>query len=312
MAEFPDANSGGLDPLGAPTAKCKPPLRRRVRAWAIIVALYAVFLGMAAGAIPLLRSAFKSGVAWDDRLMHLLWAALLLAPLGFVVRYFVRVRLKTGRWRGTPEQRKQERQQRLAKCSVGGAKPVCGTKQSSPVTYVIKWASCSAFDPKCMPWLRGAAWLVLVAYTVAVVGVAAFGVIAIGASFADDNTHTATLLFIALGLAALIWPAMVAWRLVRGLRAGQVGATREELDAARAQRMAYHVRENQKPLRSKLINTAIAGGVYALWWFRVTVHHVQHPHESWVTPAMATPFFLYSIWVQFRKPKTQPQAATEN
>jgi hypothetical protein len=52
--------------------------------------------------------------------------------------------------------------------------------------------------------------------------------------------------------------------------------------------------------------------VYALWWFRVTVHHAQHPHESWVTPAMATPFFLYSIWVQFRKPKTPPQPATEN
>jgi hypothetical protein len=154
---------------------------------------------------------------------------------------------------------------------------------------------------------------VLVAYTLAVLGVAAFGVIAIGAAFADDNTHTATLLFIALGLAALIWPGMVAWKLVRGLRAGKVGATREELDALRARRTAYHVRENQKPLRSKLISTAVAGGVYALWWFRVTVHHAQHPHESWVTPAMATPFFLYSIWVQFRKPKTAPpQPATEN
>jgi lysylphosphatidylglycerol synthetase-like protein (DUF2156 family) len=309
MPEFPDANSGGLDPLGAP--KCKPPLWRRVRAWTIILLLYAMILGMASAAIPLLRSAFHSGVAPDDRPMHLLWAAMLLTPLGFVVRYFIRVRLKTGRWRGTPEQRKRDKEQRLAKCSTVGGKPVCGSaNRNSLVTYAIRWASYTAFAPECNPGQRTAAWLVLITYTLTLIAVAAFGVIALGAAFDSSNTVTATLLFIALGLFALAWPATIAWRLARGIRNGKVGATREELDALRTQRTAWATRENQKSLRSKLISTAIAAAIYVFWWIRVTVHHAQHPHESWITPAMFMPAFIYSIWVQFRRPKNTPP--TEN
>jgi hypothetical protein len=305
MAEFPE-NVPTLDPLGVP--KCKPPLWKRVRAWTIIVLLYAIILGMAAGAVPLLRSVFRPGIALDDRLMHLLWAAMLLAPLGFMVRYFVRVRLKTDRWRGTPEQRQQEKVERLAKCSIDGAKRGCAANHSSPLTYAVKWASCSAFAPECTTWQRTAAWLVLVAYTLAVLGVAAFGVICIGAAF-DNNTITATLMILALAFAALLWPGVVAWRLVRGIRAGKVGTTREELDELRAQRSAWATRESQKPLRTKVLSTAFAAVVYGLWWMRVTVHHAQHPRESWVTVAMWTPFFLYSIWVQFRRPRNAPPAA---
>jgi hypothetical protein len=308
MPEFPDANSGGLDPLEAtdPNPKCKSPLSKRVRAWTVVAAIYAIILGAAAGAIPLLHSAFRPDVALDDRLMHLLWAALLLAPLGFTLRYFVRVRMKTGKWRGTPEYRQQERQQRLAQCSVDGTKRGCGANQNSLVTYAIKWASYSAFAPESLPWQRAAAWLVLAAYTLVVLGAAAFGLICFGAAFADDNTITATLLFIALGLITLIWPAVVVWKLVRGFRAGKVGTTREELDALRARQTAWRVRESSKPLRSKIVGTAILVAVYALWWLRVTVHHAQHPHESWVAPAMWTPFFLYCIWTQFRRPKNAP------
>ena len=312
MPEFPDANSGGLDPGGAPTAKCKAPLGKRVRAWSIIVTLYATFLGMAVGAVWLLRSVFDPGVAMDDRLMHLLWAGSLLAPLGFVVRYFVRIRLKTGRWRGTPEQRKQDREQRLAKCGVDGTRRgTCGVKRDSPIKYAIKWASCAAFQPTYAGWQRSAAWIVLAAYTLAVLAVAAFGVICFGAAF-DHNTVTATLFMIAMGLVVAVWPAMVAWRLIRGIRNGRVGTTREELDELRAQRAAWAMREQQEPLRSKLISTAIGLAVYALWWIRVTVHHAQHPRESWVTPAMGTPFILYSIWVQFRPAKNAPPQATDN
>lgn len=312
MAEFPDANSGGLDPQAGgldPGGACKPkaPLWKRVRAWTIIVALYVIIFGMAAGAVPLLRSVFRPGGALDDRLMHLLWAAGLLLPLGFVLRYFIRVRLKTGKWRGTPEQRQQEKAQRLAKCSIDGTKRgYCAANQNSLFTYAIKWASYTAFQPTCTTAQRAAAWIVLVGYTLAVLGVAAIGVICFGASGADDNTRTATLLFIALGVAALIWPGMVARRLIRGIRAGKVGTTREELDDLRGRQAAWRMRESAKPLRTKLINTAVTAVIYALWWIRVTVHHAQHPHESWVTPAMATPFFLYSVWIQFRKPKNSP------
>jgi len=308
MPEFPDANSGGLDPLGAPTPKCKAPLGKRVRAWTIIVALYGVFLGMAAGAVPLLRTAFRPGVALDDRLMHLVWAGCLLLPLGLVVRYFVRVRLKTGRWRGTPEQRKQDREQRLARCTTSGGKRVCAARQSSPNAYAIKWASCSAFDPTCTPWQRTGAWLVLVLYTLAVLTVAVFGLMCFGAGFADDNTLNQSLLWIGLGMASLIWPVVVAVKLVRGIRDGQVGTTREELDELRAQRIEWRMRESQKPLRSRLVGTAATVAVYALWWMRAASHHA---HESWVTPAMAAPWVIYAIWVQFRRPKSAPPANGE-
>jgi hypothetical protein len=66
---------------------------------------------------------------------------------------------------------------------------------------------------------------------------------------------------------------------------------------------AWALREQQKPLRSKILGTAVGPAVYALWWMRVTLHHAQHPHESWVGPATAMPFLLYSIWVQFRRPR---------
>jgi hypothetical protein len=301
MAEFPE-NVPTLDPTGAP--KCKPPLWKRARAWTIIVLIYAIILGMAAGAVPLLRSVFRSGVAPDDRLMHLVWAAMLLAPLGFMVRYFVRVRLKTGRWRGTPEQRQQDRAQRLAKCSIESkGKRVCAANQNSLETYAVKWASYTAFAPEGTPWQRTAAWLVLAAYTLAVLAIAAIGIISFGAAFDNSNTVTATLLFIGLGLACLIWPGIVARRLVRGIRAGKVGTTREELDELRAQRAAWATRESQKPLRTKVMTTVFAAAVYGLWWMRVTVHRAQHPRESWVTPAILTPFLFYSIWVQFRRPR---------
>jgi hypothetical protein len=313
MAEFPDANSGGLDPQAGGldpqgTPKGKAPVGRRARAWAIVVALYAIVFGMAAAGVAVARTVFRPGVALDDRLMHLLWAAGLVAPLGFLVRYFVRVRLKTGKWRGTPEQRQQDREQRLAKCSTVGGKRVCAAKHDSLVSYAVKWASYAAFARENPPWQRGAAWLTLVLYVLAVLSVVAFGVICFGAAFADDNTLNQSLLFIGLGVASLIWPAVVVLKLVRGIREGKVGTTREELDELRAQRSAWAARESQKPLRNKLIGTAVALVVYALWWMRVTVHHAEHPHESWVTPAIFTPALIYSIWVQFRRPKDQSPA----
>ena len=310
MAEFPE-NVPTLDPLGVPTRKAPLWKRGRVRVWTILILLYAIILGMAAGAVPLLRSVFRPGIALDDRLMHLLWAAGLLAPLAYTVRYFVRVRLKTGRWRGTPEQRQQERQQRLAQYYPSKGKRVCAAKQTSLVTYAIKWASCSAFDPACTTGQRAVAWLVLTGYTVALLGIAAFGVICFGAAF-DNNTITATLAILALGVTALLWPGAVAWRMIRGLRAGKVGTTREELDQLRAQRSDWRMRESQKPLRTKLLTTVFLVVIYGLWWMRVTVHHAQHPHESWVTPAIWTPALIYSIWVQFRRPKNAPPTAATN
>lgn len=328
MAEFPDANangldaqaggldphaggldaqSGGLDPNSGVKAKCKPPLAKRVRAWTILGGLCAVFLGTTIASVPQLRYAFRPGVTWDDRLMHLLWAALLMAPCLLVLRQFVVNRAKTGRWLGTPESRKEKREQQLAQCAIKNGRPVCAA-QPDLFRFALQWAGYAAFAPELAAWQRATAWLVLAAYTVAVLGVAALGVIAIGASFDSSNTLTQMLLFLGLGVAALIWPGFVAWRLIRNLRAGKVGTTREQLDELRSRQTAWRMRENAKPLKTKLINIGITVAIYALWWMRVTVHHAQHPHESWVAPAIMTPFFVYSIWAQFRPPKNaQPK-----
>jgi hypothetical protein len=313
MAEFPDANSGGLDPQaggldpgGAPGPKCKPPLWKRVRAWTILLLLYATFLGMAAAAIPLLRSVFNRGLAPDDRLMHLLWAAMLLAPAGFVVRYFVRVRLKTGRWRGTPEQRQQEKMQRVAKCSVDGAKSGCAANRNSLILFAIKWSSYAAFAPECPPWQRVAGWLGLAAYVLTLLALTAFGAICMGAGL--STLGTGGLLITGLGLACFIWPIVAVRSLIQGILKGKVGATREDLDELRSQRTAWRVRENRKPLRTKIISTLFLIVLYGLWWVRVTFHHAQHPHESWITPAMWTPALIYSVWIQWRRPKSAPPA----
>jgi hypothetical protein len=151
---------------------------------------------------------------------------------------------------------------------------------------------------------RVGAWGVLILYAAGVLAMAAFGVIAFGAAFADHNTMTARVLMIAIGIAAIAWPAITVYRFVRDLRAGKVGATREEVEQIREQRAMRHQREWQKPLRSKITSLVVSGVVIAFWWLRVTVGHARHPHEDWVGPAIATVPLLYSVWMQFYKPKS--------
>jgi hypothetical protein len=143
----------------------------------------------------------------------------------------------------------------------------------------------------------------LAGFAVFILGLTALGVVCFGASFADDNTVTARLAFIGLGAALLIWPAVTVRSLIRRKRAGTLSASLEELDQMRAQRAAWRAREWQRPMSSKIISTAVTVFIYGLWWIRVTLHHAQHPHESWMIPAMWTPALIYLLWVQFRRPK---------
>jgi hypothetical protein len=306
MAEFPDANTGGLDPgeTGL-TGVSKPavPMWRRVRAWAIIVLAYPVVLGAAAAAVPMLRSAMRPGLASDDRLEHLLWGAMLLLPLGYIVRYFLRTKLKTGRWTRTKEQRQKDLERVRANCAPSGAARGCGVKQHTWTKLLRAWATCTAMDKTRSTPQRAAAWAVLAAYVAAMLGLTAIGVICIGAGLPDDKS-SATPLMIGVGLLVLLVPAMAVRGLVKGIRAGTLGTTREELEQMQAQQAAWRLRESQKPLRSKLVNLAIALVIYGWYWWRITVHHAQHPHESWITPVVMTSFLLYTVYVQFRKPKS--------
>jgi hypothetical protein len=155
-------------------------------------------------------------------------------------------------------------------------------------------------------WRRVAGWGVLAGCAAGVLGLAAMGVICCGAAFADDNTINQSLLFLGLGIAVLVIPVVAVWRLVRSIREGKVGATREDVEEMQAQQAAWRAREWQRPLRNKIVSTAFLMVVYGLLWMRATWHHAQHPHQSWVTPAMYTPWVLYLIWIQFRRPKDAP------
>ncbi len=302
----PDQFRSDHDPAiaGSATApaKPKPTLWRRIRAWAIILSLYAVILGMAAGGILLLRPSFHSSIPWDERLVLALG---LLAPLAWIIWFFLKKRWQTGRWSESPEQREQRR----AQCRANGTCRPGRTRPQSWARSLLHWAGYTAFEPSCTAWQRIAGWTVLAGYALYLLALTAIGVICIGASFADSNTLHACLLFIGLGLLLFLIPGMAVRAFIRRISAGQVRVSREEMEQVRTQRAAWRVRESQKPLRSKMFTVLFIVAAYGWWWLRVTLFHAQHPHESWVTPAIYTPFALYLIWSQFRRPKASSPAA---
>jgi hypothetical protein len=299
MPEFPDANTGGLDPTGA--TKPKAPLWKRVRAYTIIVALYAAILGMAAAAVPLLRSVFRPGTPLEERGLDLVYGVFLLLPLGFVLRYFLRLRLKTGRWRRTPEYIKQERAERRAKCTPATG---CAPGKNTWVSYIVKWATFAAMDKTSSAAQRLAGWGVLTLYALGMLAMVAVGLICFAMAFAGNNSIGLTLTFVGFGIAVLFVPGLAVVKLVRGIGAGKLGATREDLEQLRAERTMQHQREWQKPLRSKIGSTAISCAILAFMWIRAAILHAKHTHANWVAPAMWTPALLYSIWLQFRRPKS--------
>jgi hypothetical protein len=270
-----------------------------VRAWAVLLLIVAIPMGMAVGGGFWVKKALRPGSPWEDTLYYLMISVAFFAPLGFVAWTLARTKMKTGRWTVSAEVRRQ----RAGQCTTQG----CAARQNSWTSYAVKWASCTAMDSECPPWQRAAAWAVLAGYMLAMLGMTAIAVICFGAAFADDNTTVATCLFIGLGLAVLLVPGLAVRGLIRAIGAGKVGATRDEVEQIRAQRAERRAQEWQKPLRSKVGTTVFLLAMYGLWWARATLHRGQHPHESWVTPAMWTPFVVYAIWVQFRRPKERAQ-----
>jgi hypothetical protein len=294
MAEFPD-NVPTLDPLGAP--KPKMPLWRRVRAWTLVVGLYVLAAGLTVGAFLFARSAFRPGLVWEDRLFQLVCATGVGLFPGAVIWFLIRRRWKSGRWAMT----KPERVQQILQCSTQSRVGNAGQPWSM-VGYGVSWGSYSAMEATCPLWQRIAGWGMLIVFGAFVLSLIGGSVILIGAGVATISSGG--VLIIGIGLLLLIWPAVTVRALVRRKRAGGVRVSWEELEGMRAQRTAWRVRESGRSLRYKIVSTVICVSVYGLWWVRVTLHHAQHPHESWMTPAIWTPFLLYMLWVQFRKPKT--------
>jgi len=294
-AKFRDRDAGNGDGVpGMPQPMV--PLWRRVRAWTLLLAILAIPVGMAMGGGFWVRRALRPGSPWEDTIYYLLIGVVSFAPLGFVVWTIVRTKIKTGRWAVSAEVRIQ----RAGQCSTQG----CAAKQSSWSNYAVKWASCTAMDRDCPPWQRAAAWAVLAVYMLAMLGMTAIGVICFGMGIA---TLPGGWLFAGLGVAVLLVPGLALRRLIRGILTGKVGATREDVDQIRGQRAERRAREWQKPLQSKIGTTAFLLVMCGLFWARATLHRGQHPHETWVTPAMFTPCVVYAVWVQFRRPKERAQ-----
>jgi hypothetical protein len=303
-----------VDDSAIPPESVKPnlPLWRRVRAWTIICGIYALLLGMVWWSINLVSSVIKPGVAWDDRAYKLLGAAALLVIPGKVAWVFIKRKLVTGSWLVmTPEEKAKVAARRAARQCSATQGAACRRPRQPWITYAVNWASHRSGDQNARLLERTLAWTVIVLYAAYVLFWAAFGLMGIVASFADDNTARQQFLWILLGLACLVYPALVIRANFRRFQAtGSLRVSQEEFQSASAQRQEVQNKQRQMPLRNKIISYAVGFVVAGLMWMRATVHHSSHPHESWVSPAILTISLLYAIWRDFSKPpQTQSQAS---
>lgn len=287
MAEFPDANSGGLDPSGVPSCKRARPGRTRV--YLLLGAILVVVCGMAIGGCFWVLSAFRPGHVWDDRLYAVLGSIGLIAPLYAGTRGYIKAQRNRGRVsvQCNPETRPP------VQCAPG----VCNAKAGSLAMYLIKWSGYAAMQPTCPTWQRAAAWLVIILCGAAILALTGFGIVMIGAGL---GTMPSGLGIVAIGLAALIWPFIAVRSLVRGIRAGKVGTTREEFEQFRAAYQQWRTGQSQMPLRKKLINTATMLACVGFLW----LHNVlRYPGKdgNWIVPAIWAVPLAYSIWAQFRR-----------
>ena len=289
---------------------------RRIRVRALFILICSVVLGLTYGGIHFLLRAVRPHAFLDDRLYD---TAIALAFLIFPARIFwvmLGTRLSTGRWTKTPEQRRQNMAQWAAKRA---ATPRTVTRPSgwSLMIYWLKWANYNAREPQTPPGRRLAARALLLLGLLGYVAACLFPLVCVGAAFADDNTHTATVFFLVMAAFFVLIP----WSLTRSLLRYRskhpfMRTQPEELGELGAQHTQWWMQESQKPLRAKLIASLAAFALPGFWWLRLTVFHGHHPHDSWVTPLMYTPFALYAVIMQFRKPgpsrQSPPQEAQPN
>ncbi len=299
------------EPVDLPaTPRPKAALSRRARVWALFLLVCSVVLGLTYGGIHFLFRTFQHSAFLDDRIYDAVVAFGLLAIPARIFWTMLGTRLSTGRWTKTP----QERRERVAQCATKSSTTRSRVAQPSLWTWLIyslKWANYTAREPEIPPARRYAARAVLLLGLLGYLAACLLPLIGIGASLADDNTRTATAIF--LGITALL--ALIPWWLTRSLLRYRsthpfMRTQPEELGEISARHTQWHIQENQKPLRSKIISTAMILAAYGYWWIRVTVYHSHHSNESWVTPALWTPFTIYGIYVQFRRPKVSQAQTT--
>ena len=303
------------EPQEAPaTPRPTPPLSKRVRVWALFLLICSVVLGLAYGGIRFLVHAFRPGTFLDDRIYDVAVACGLLAPAACIFWAMLGTRLSTGRWTQTPQERRERVAQRVAQPAA--KRTTTGPRVAQPswwtwLIYSLKWANYTAREPEVPTTRRFAARAVLLLGLLGYLAACLLPLIGVGAAFADDNTRTATVGFLVIAVLFAILPWWLTRSLLRYRSTHPFMRTQpEELQEISSQHTQWHIQENQKPLRSKILSTATIVALCGYWWLRVTVYHPHHPHESWLTPVMWTPFAIYGIYVQFRKPKVSQTQTT--
>lgn len=281
------------------TQRPKPPLSRRVRGWSLILLICGGVLGLTYGGFHFLLRTFQPHASLDDRIYDAFLAFALLALPARVFWVMLGTRLSTGRWTKSP----QERRQRAAQCAAkrpGTARPSAWTL----TLYCLKWANFTARQPEFPPGRRLTARAVLLLALLGYIAACLFPLIGVGAALDDSNTRVATAIFSLMALLSAILPWWLTRSLLRYKRTHPFMQTPpEELEQIRARHTQWHIQESRKPLRDKIIATVTTLAIFTFWWLRATVLHPNRHHDSWITPAIYTPFALYTVLIQFRKPK---------
>jgi hypothetical protein len=290
------------------TPRAKAPLSKRVRAWSLILLICGGVLGLVYGGFHFLLRTFQPHASLDDRIYDAFLAFALLAIPARIFWVALGTRLSTGRWTKSP----QERRQRAAQCAA--KRP--GTVRPSAWTwtvYCLKWANFTARQPEFPAGRRLAARGVLLLALLGYIAACLLPLVGVGAALDDDNTRVATAVFSLTALLIAILPWWLTRSLLRYKRTHPFMQTPpEELEQIRARHTQWHIQESRKPLRDKIIATVITLAVLTFWWLRATVFHPNRYHDSWITPAIYTPFALYAVLIQFRKPKaSEPQATAQ-
>ena len=289
MAELPEVPIAALRP--------KVALWKRVLAWSVLVGLYAASIGMAGFGVRLILHGLRPGIEVGDRLgLFSMAAGLLVFPVA-LVSVFVRTKLKSGRWAMS----KKEAMQRHAQCAARRVGPM-RTPPWSFILFAVHWSNFTARDERTPAWKRAVGWTLLVLFGATLLGMAAFGVIFIGAGL--DTFLSLGWMMMVFGLMLWVVPVQAVRACLRRRReTGSLRTSEDELAQLSVQRTVWEFGESQKPLRSKVISTVLMAIVLGVFWMRSVVYPTRHSHPNWVTPGMWTLFAAYVVWVQFRKPK---------
>ena len=276
------------------TSKLSPASRARV-GFALVLWLGILFV-LLAGAAKLLYFTFSVRRTLEDTAFYMLGAAALFALPGMFAARLLHNRRTTGLWL-------PDRERTLRRLALIRTRPQ-GWRQASPwswIRYVVLWSGHVAFQPSRALWQRVVAWFLLGLSAAFLLLLAAMsvGLIVLGLR-ADDTTGS---ILVVIGAALLLWPALVVHALILRIRHRQLRISAEEMQDIHRQHIAWRIRQRARPLRTRIFSAIFLVAVYSLWWLRVTLHHAQHPHESRLTPALWTPFVLYTLWAQFSKPK---------